>query len=58
MKPKVYSFGLAVLGENTVIPADVKVGRNTAVTGNTVPGDYPGGALASGEILDKAGVVS
>ena len=58
VKPKVYSFGLAVLGENTVIPADVKVGRNTAVTGNTVPGDYPGGALASGEILDKAGVVS
>ena len=36
----------------------VRIGRNTAVTGVTVPEDYPDGALASGEILDKAGVVS
>lgn len=58
LKPKVYSFGLAVVGENTEIPADVKIGKNTAVTGKTVPEDYPNGVLESGETLDKAGVVA
>ncbi len=57
-KPDVYSFGLAVVGENTVIPPDVRIGKNTAITGITVPEDYPDGYLASGETLDKAGVVS
>ena len=58
VKPGVYSFGLAVVGEDAVIPDDVRIGKNTAITGNTVPEDYPGGVLASGETLDKAGVVS
>ena len=58
VKPGVYSFGLAVIGENTEVPADVKIGKNTAVTGKTLPEDYPEGVLASGETLDKAGVVS
>ena len=58
LKPKVYSFGLAVVGENTEIPADVKIGKNTAVTGKTLPEDYPGGVLESGETLYKAGVVA
>ena len=58
VKPKVYSFGLAVVGEDTQIPADVKIGKNTAITGRTLPEDYPGGVLESGETLDKAGVVS
>jgi len=57
VKPKVYSFGLAVIGENSVIPAGVRIGKNTAVTGETTPEDYPNGELASGETLDKAGVV-
>ena len=57
LKPKVYSFGLVVIGENTVVPADVKIQKNTAVTGRTVPEDYPDGVLSSGETLDKAGVV-
>jgi glucose-1-phosphate adenylyltransferase len=54
-KPSIYSFGLTVIGEHTVIPPDVKIGKNTAVTGVTTPEDYPGGLLGSGEILDKAG---
>ena len=57
VKPSVYSFGLAVIGENAVVPSGVRIGKNTAVTGETVPEDYPGGELASGETLDKAGVV-
>ena len=28
-KPGVYSFGLVTVGENTVIPSDVKIGKNT-----------------------------
>jgi glucose-1-phosphate adenylyltransferase len=58
VRPDIYSFGLAVVGEETVVPGGVRIGRNTAVTGVTVPEDYPDGILASGETLDKAGVVT
>lgn len=58
VRPDIYSFSLAVIGEETVIPGGVRIGRNTAVTGVTVPEDYPDGILASGETLDKAGVVT
>lgn len=58
VKPAVYSFGLVVIGENTIVPPEVQIGKNTAVTGETVPEDYPGGILESGETLDKAGVVA
>ncbi len=57
-KPQVYSFGLTVVGEDTLIPAGVRIGKNTAVTGKTVWEDYANGELPSGETLDKAGVVS
>lgn len=56
-KPAIYSFGLTVIGEKAVIPPDVKIGKNTAVTGVTTAEDYPDGLLAGGEILDKAGDV-
>ena len=55
VNPKVYSFGLVTVGENTVIPPGVQIGRNTAVSGKTESLDYPGGILASGETLIKAG---
>ena len=58
LKPAVYAFGLAVIAENTVIPPDVKIGKNTAVAGVTVKEDYPDGILVSGETLDKAGDLS
>ena len=54
-KPSVYSFGLVTIGENSVIPADVKIGINTAIVGETTPEDYPDGELASGETLNKEG---
>ena len=53
IKPDVYTYGLAVVGEGSVIPAGVRIGRNTAVTGKTAPEDYPEGVLRSGEILNK-----
>ncbi len=55
VNPKVYSFGLVTIGENTVIPSGVQIGLNTAVSGETQNSDYPDGVLASGETLIKAG---
>ena len=55
LKPAVYSFGLVTVGENSVIPSGVQVGKNTAVSGFTVKEDYPNGVLESGETLIKAG---
>ena len=54
-KPNVYSFGLVTVGENTVIPSDVKIGKNTAIVGQTTAQDYPDGVLESGETLNKEG---
>ncbi|QBE94557.1 Glucose-1-phosphate adenylyltransferase [Blautia producta] len=54
-KPGVYSFGLVTVGENTVIPSDVKIGKNTAIVGETSIEDYPDGILESGETLNKEG---
>ena len=55
MNEKVYAFGLAVIGENSVVPSDVKIGKNTAISGETVLEDYPDGLLDSGESIVKAG---
>lgn len=55
LKPNIYSFGLVTIGENSVIPEGVQVGKNTAISGVTVKEDYPGGMLESGETLIKAG---
>ena len=54
-KPNIYGFGLATIGENSVIPSNVQIGKNTAISGVTEKEDYVDGALASGEILIKAG---
>ena len=56
-KPSVYCFGLVTIGDSTVIPPNVKIGKNTAIEGETTPEDYPGGVLDSGETLIKAGGV-
>ena len=50
-----YSFGLVTIGEDSVIPSNVKIGKNTAISGITDISDYPGGVLASGETLIKVG---
>ena len=54
--PKVYNSDLAVIGERTVIPSHVSIGRNTAVSGVTEAADYADGVLESGESIIKAGV--
>lgn len=55
--PKVYQFDLVTIGEHSVIPDQVKIGKNTAISGVTTAEDYPDGALASGESIIKAGGV-
>lgn len=55
LNASIYSFGLVTVGEASVIPEGVKVGKNTAIAGVTVDADYPDGILASGEVIIKAG---
>lgn len=55
--PKVYQSDLVTVGERSVIPDDVKVGKNTAISGITSAEDYPDGLLASGDYIMKAGGV-
>lgn len=52
---RVYNSELVTIGERSVIPADVRIGKNTAIWGDTVPEDYPEGTLSSGEAIVKAG---
>ena len=55
MKPNIYSGGLATIGENSMIPSGVQIGKNTAISGVTSAEDYIDGVLESGETLIKAG---
>jgi glucose-1-phosphate adenylyltransferase len=52
---RVYHADLAVIGEKSVIPANVSIGRNTAISGVTEEADYPGMKLDSGDYIIKAG---
>ncbi|MBO5247479.1 MAG: glucose-1-phosphate adenylyltransferase [Eubacterium sp.] len=54
--PKVYSSNLAVIGERSVIPDGVQIGRNTAISGETEAADYENGLLKSGDSIIKVGV--
>ena len=52
---KVYQFDLVTVGEHSVIPENVKIGKNTAISGATAAEDYPNGELESGGYIIKAG---
>ena len=52
---KIYSFGLVTIGEDSEVPSNVSVGKNTAISGKTTKEDYPEGILDSGEVIIKAG---
>ncbi len=53
--PKVYQSDLVTVGENSTIPENVKVGKNTAIVGETTAEDYTDGELAGGDYIIKAG---
>lgn len=50
-KPHIYSSGITVIGDNTIIPDNVVVGKNCEIGGHTLPEHYPNGKLESGHSL-------
>ncbi|MCR5216130.1 MAG: glucose-1-phosphate adenylyltransferase [Lachnospiraceae bacterium] len=53
--PKIYKGGLVTIGEKSVIPKGVKIGKNTAIFGETELEDYPDGMLEAGGTIIKVG---
>ncbi|MCM1090115.1 MAG: glucose-1-phosphate adenylyltransferase [Butyrivibrio sp.] len=53
--PHIYNHGIVTVGERSVIPDGVTVGKNSVISGVTVISDYAGSQLASGKTLIKAG---
>ena len=53
LKPAVYGWGLVTVGEGAEIPDGVRIGKNTVISGKTVPADYPDGMLPSGAYIVK-----
>ena len=53
--PHIYNQGLVCIGDKTVVPSGVKIGKNVVVSGITTAEDYPDNCLASGKSLIKAG---
>ena len=54
-QPNIYNHGLVTIGEGSIIPSHVKIGKNAVVSGETTSADYPDGILDSGKTLIKAG---
>lgn len=54
-RPDIYNGGLVTIGEKSVIPDNVKIGKNAVVFGETTEADYPDGILDSGKTLIKVG---
>lgn len=55
VNPKIYNSGIVTVGEKSVIPPNVHIGKNSVVFGETEADDYPDGCLKSGGTLIKAG---
>jgi len=53
LNASIYAWGLTTIGEDTVIPEGIEIGKNTVISGVTVPEDYTDGRLPSGGALIK-----
>ncbi len=53
--PHIYSHDIVTIGEKSVIPDKISVGKNTVIFGVTTEADYDNAYLASGKTLIKAG---
>ncbi len=53
--PNIYCDGLVTIGEDTVIPNGISIGKNTVIAGVTGVDDYVDFKLPGGESLIKAG---
>lgn len=57
LSQKIYNCELTIIGEGSEIPNGVTIGKNVAISGKTVPSDYPDGSLPSGGYIVKAGEI-
>jgi glucose-1-phosphate adenylyltransferase len=46
--PKIYDSGISVVGENSIVPDGIQVGKNCTIFGRTKPEDYVNNELPSG----------
>ena len=53
--PHIYNHGIVTVGEKSVIPNGITVGKNSVISGITDASDYTDAYLASGKTLIKAG---
>ncbi len=53
--PHIYNHGLVTIGEKSVIPNGITIGKNSVVFGATSAEDYENSYLPSGQTLIKAG---
>ena len=53
--PHIYNHGLVTIGEKSVIPDGISVGKNSVISGVTAAADYEDSQLESGKTLIKAG---
>ncbi|SFQ42696.1 glucose-1-phosphate adenylyltransferase [Lachnospiraceae bacterium XBB1006] len=54
-KPSIYNSGITTIGQGSVIPPGVTIGKNTAILGETTLSDYENMSLPSGQNIIKAG---
>jgi glucose-1-phosphate adenylyltransferase len=52
-RPDIYNSGLVTIGEKSIIPSNVTIGKNAVIAGETRSEDYPNGILDSGTTLIK-----
>ena len=53
--PHIYNQGLVCIGEKTILPEGLTVGKNSCIFGETTEADYENLTLPSGKTLIKAG---
>lgn len=53
--PHIYNHGIVTVGERSVVPDGITVGKNSVIFGVTTADDYENSSLASGKTLIKAG---
>jgi len=53
--PHIYNHGIVTIGEKSVIPANISVGKNSVIFGKMEPEDFTNAYLASGKTMIKVG---
>jgi len=53
LEPKIYNSGISLIGENSLVPDNIMIGKNCVIMGQTTEQDYKNNSLSSGESLIK-----